>query len=45
MADDRITIFFEPRGHKQLIQAMNALAKSQRKLTRNTGLWFVIPEM
>ena len=36
MADDRITIFFEPKGHKQLIQAMNALARSQKRLTRNT---------
>lgn len=36
MADDRITIFFEPKGHKELINAMNALARSQKRLTGTT---------
>ena len=33
MADDRITIFFEPKGDKQLVKAINALARAQGRLS------------
>ena len=33
---EKITIFFEPKGDKELVKAINSLARSQRRLSTAT---------
>jgi len=37
MADDKITIFFEPKGDKALVKAINSLARAQARLGSQTN--------